>query len=63
MKGEILSLETTQKLANYDRTIEYLNEELSHVLVARDIDYYNKRLELKEELIKDILKKLEGNND
>lgn len=28
MKGEILSLEKTKKLARYDKTIEYLKEQI-----------------------------------
>ena len=31
MKGEILSLETTQKLAKYDKAIKYLKEKITEI--------------------------------
>lgn len=59
MQSEYLSIETAQKLARYTKTIEYIKEELSALLLARNIDYYNIRLIEKEKTLKNILKMLE----
>ena len=63
MQGELLSIETAQKVARYTKTIEYIKEELSALLILRDIDYYNIKLIEKEKTLKNILKKLEGINE
>lgn len=53
MKGELLSLETSKKLARYENTINYL-----HKL----IELYKGDYQM-EELFRDILSKLEVSNN
>ena len=50
MKSEILSLETTQKLARYENTIKYLYK----LIDLFENDYHM------QQLFRDILDKLEG---
>lgn len=50
MKGELLSLDTTIKLANRDKAIKYINNEI------KDMPYNGCKIRLKK-----VLKILEGN--
>lgn len=67
MLGEILSLETAEKLARYDKAIKYIKKE-----VKKDIEMYeqNDGNSFIQELVKTerlalskVLKILEGNHD
>jgi hypothetical protein len=64
MNKEILSLETTAKLARYDKTIEYIKERIKiyeEIYNRNNATLYNKEIAKKKlELLIMILKTLEG---
>lgn len=55
MKGELLSLETTHKLARYDKTIKYIKEKINSLMYCRDERMWVSNLEAELENILDML--------
>ncbi len=64
MNKEILSLETTAKLARYDKTVKYVKERIKiyeSIYFRSETSVYNKEIAKKKlELLIMILKTLEG---